>query len=307
MSNTVYHGGRLDIAMAQYGGERADWLDLSTGINPNAYPVPTLDQHVWERLPEDRALSELLDAARAFYKVPPEVGLVAAPGTQALIEMMPKVLPCKQVAIMAPTYGEHAHTWRKGGVHVEFMTRGEAIPRFSNAVVVVNPNNPDTAVHSTTELLALASEMRTRHGYLIVDEAFCDPVSEHSIIPDLPENMYVYRSFGKFFGLAGLRLGFLIGGRDVIHRIENLLGPWSVAGPALEIGRQALSDENWISATRVALAEMASRQAAVMQEAGLEICGINALFIYAGHEETRNIFEALAEQKILVRPFPDIA
>lgn len=307
MSNTVYHGGRLDLAIKEYGGKLEDWLDLSTGINPNAYPVPELDGDIWQRLPDGQALGDLFEAAKRYYKVPEGAGIVVAGGTQALIELLPHVLVSKRVAIVSPTYGEHAHTWRKGGAHIETIKKGEAIPRLSNALLVVNPNNPDTNVHSPKELIALAKKMSQQHGYLIVDEAFCDPMPENSIIPELPKNVIVYRSFGKFFGLAGLRLGFLVGPSSVVQQLENLLGPWSVSGPALEIGRVALGDENWIEATKTNLEAMATSQAEMMAGNGLDICGINPLFIYGGHEKAHSIFKGLAENKILVRPFPEIS
>jgi cobalamin biosynthetic protein CobC len=307
MSNTVYHGGRLDLAIKEYGGKRKDWLDLSTGINPNAYPARMLDADIWRRLPDGQDLDDLLRAAKRYYRVPDGTGIVAAGGTQALIELLPHVLVSKRVAIVSPTYGEHAHTWRKCGAHIETIKKGEAIPRLSNALLVVNPNNPDANVYSPKELITLAKDMSQHNGYLIVDEAFCDPTPENSIIPELPKNVIVYRSFGKFFGLAGLRLGFLVGPSSVVQQLENMLGPWCVSGPALEIGRVALGDKKWIKATRRSLEAMAKSQAEMMAGNSLDICGINPLFIYGGHEKASSVFKRLAENKILVRPFPEIS
>jgi cobalamin biosynthetic protein CobC len=210
------------------------------------------------------------------------------------------------VAIVTPTYAEHEHTWRKGGAYVEKIKKGEPVPRLCNVAIVVNPNNPDANIHKVDELVALACEMKTHNGYLIVDEAFCDPYPEHSIIPHLLENMLVYRSFGKFFGLAGLRLGFLIGAEAFVHPLENLLGPWCVSGPALEIGRRAFNDKNWIKNTRTRLDEMAKKQAEMIGSHGLEIHGTNPLFVFAGHDKATEIFNSLARQNILVRPFPEI-
>lgn len=306
MSNSVFHGGRLDLAMRKYGGKREDWIDLSTGINPNGYRVADLEDHLWQRLPDMKALEDLLAAARRFYRVPEHMGIVAGSGTQSLIELLPHVVSSKRVAIVSPTYGEHAHSWRKGGAHIEHISKGDAIPRLCNVVLVVNPNNPDTEIHFRDELVSMASEMRLRNGYLIVDEAFCDPDPDLSIVPVMPDNVIVYRSFGKFFGLAGLRLGFLIASNAVTHPLENLLGPWNVSGPALEIGRQAFLDQKWVDDTRKTLKEKAKAQAEMMAENGLEICGINPLFVFAGHEKSTEIFEKLAHDKILVRPFPEM-
>ena len=157
MSATVYHGGRLDLALARFGGAREDWLDLSTGINPNAYPVGPLEEQVWQTLPDQDAERRLEVAARQYYKVPETAGLVAANGTQALIELLPKLMTSRQVAIVSPTYGEHEHTWLKAGAHVSLLAKDEPIPMLANTLVIVNPNNPDAQVHSMDELKSLSN------------------------------------------------------------------------------------------------------------------------------------------------------
>ena len=266
MNTAVYHGGRLDQAIKQFGGLRSDWLDLSTGINPNAYQVPGLDPSIWQRLPEETAEAELIAAARDYYQVPGHAEIVIANGTQALIELLPTILPSQNIAIVSPTYGEHEHTWLKAGCHVEPISKGDALPILANGLVLVNPNNPDAVVHNIDELMALADEAAKKHGYLIVDEAFCDAVPQASIIPHFQDNIIVYRSFGKFFGLAGLRLGFLIAKPAIARQMQNLLGPWCISGPAIEIGKKALRDDTWVHATRASLDEPTTQHDALLQQ-----------------------------------------
>lgn len=303
MVDRIAHGGGLDAAMARHGGAQGDWLDLSTGINPRSYPLPSIEAAAWERLPDHGAEEVLKSAARSCYRVPEELKIVAANGTQALIELLPRVLDASQVAVIAPTYGEHAHVWRKAGATVTEIGRGEAIPDAVKALVIVNPNNPDGAVMPVQQLLALAEEMKTRDGWLVVDEAFCDTSPEASLIPALPENAIVLRSFGKFFGLAGLRLGFAVCLPKLASAFESALGPWSVSGPALAVGASALRDGEWIGQTRRWLEVASQRLTNLLEGHGFEICGAHPLFVLAGHEQSAAIAEGLAQRHILVRSF----
>lgn len=304
MSGQVYHGGQLDLAIGRYGGSKETWLDLSTGINPNAYPIGDLDAAVWQRLPDKAAESALIRAARGFYGAPNKFGVVASNGTQTLIELVPKILKSQNIDILSPTYGEHEHAWLKGGCHVEQISDIHNLSMLSNAVVVVNPNNPDGKSYSTGELRDLAREMARRHGFLIIDEAFCDFDEEQSFVSSIEENVLIYRSFGKFFGLAGLRLGFLIANRTIIHQMENLLGPWCVSGPALDIGARALQDDDWIAQMRANLKIASQQQGELLAKHGFEICGANALFTYVDHARAKEINLLLLKNHVLARKFP---
>ena len=305
MNGVPHHGGGLDAAIAQYGGDKKDWLDLSTGINPNGYPVSEMASSIWQRLPDSSAMVELLEAARAYYGVCDDCQLVAANGTQALIEMLPKVLDGKRIAVVSPSYSEYAFTWEKAGAEIIEFARGEPLPAGVDGVVIVNPNNPDASVFSKVDLLAIAARMKKNGGWMVVDEAFCDSDPTQSLIPHLPDNVIVLRSIGKFFGLAGLRLGFAIGAPSLIAKFETQIGPWAVSSPALEIGRRALQDEAWISQTRDALLLYSGEMAHVLDQCGFEINGVNALFVYVRHDKATLIHEALAKRHILTRHFPE--
>lgn len=301
----MQHGGDLALAIDRYGGTEKDWLDLSTGINPHAWPVPEgLDAEVWQRLPGQNALDRLLGAARRAYGCPDRVGLVAAPGTQALIALLPDLLGEGDVAIVSPTYSSHAAAWARSGRKPLEVGYLEAIADTTRYAVVVNPNNPDGRMTPRASLQAAAQVLAKRDGYLIIDEAFADVVPGASLLPALgDENILVLRSFGKFFGLAGLRLGFLAGPRRITRRFSERLDSWAVSGPALEIGRLALADTAWQEAMRRQLADEMADLTLLLSEQGLSVFGGTPLFALAATRNAAALHEALARRRIWTRVF----
>ncbi|QEL26627.1 threonine-phosphate decarboxylase [Bosea sp. F3-2] len=295
----IWHGGDLATARALFPDAPEPWIDLSTGINPIPYPLPALPLSLWARLPGADDEAALLAAARTAYRVPDHVGIVAAPGTQILIELLPRLAPSGPVAILGPTYAEHGHAWRKAGFAVtEAVAPGEA----AATIVVVNPNNPDGRLLSREELAKLAARCAARGGPLVIDEAFADFTPETSIVPDLPAETIVLRSFGKTYGLAGLRLGFAIGAADLMARLKAALGPWSVAGPALHVGAQALADAEWLSSAGEARARDAVRLDALLAPHG-RILGGTSLFRLLETPAAPALFARLGRHGIYVRRF----
>lgn len=295
----IWHGGDLATARALFPEARQPWVDLSTGINPIPYPLPALPLSLWTRLPGADDEAALIAAARKAYRVPAHAGIVAAPGTQILIELLPRLTSAGPVAILGPTYAEHGHAWRKAGCAVTEIAApiGEAA-----TIVVVNPNNPDGRVLSQTELASLAAHCVSRGGLLVVDEAFADFTPETSIVPGLPDGAIVLRSFGKTYGLAGLRLGFAISAPELITRLKAALGPWSVAGPALHVGTQALSDAGWLAATGGERARDAARLDTLLAPHG-SIIGGTGLFRLLETPEAATLFARLGRHGIYVRRF----
>jgi cobalamin biosynthetic protein CobC len=294
------HGGALDRAAARFGAG-PDWLDLSTGINPWPYPIPALPDEAWHRLPEQSALAALKQAARDYYGAPAEAAMVAGPGSQALIQGLPRLLPPNRVAVLAPSYAEHVRCWRLAGHAVSEVT----VPGAAETILVMtNPNNPDGRRFAPDALIGLAETMAERGGLLIIDEAFADMEAELSMAPKagMP-GLVVLRSFGKFFGLAGLRLGFAFGPAGLIDRLEAALGPWAVSGPALEIGRAALADAPWIAATRARLARAAAGLTTLLSAHRLEPVGGTDLYRLVRSDRAAALHEALGRQHILVRDF----
>jgi cobalamin biosynthetic protein CobC len=297
------HGGDLSRLRGLAAGGEKDWLDLSTGIAPIPYPFGPLPQICWPRLPQPDRLAALLDAARKAYGAPQEAPITAAPGAQMLIQMLPLLKAGAKVAIAGPTYGEHEACWARFGAKVTWISELN-LPPDSGVLVAVNPNNPDGRIWPREALLAAADELARRGGFLVLDESFADAVPEVSLASEAGrQGLIVLRSFGKFFGLAGLRLGFALGPEELIRGIDALLGPWAVSGPAIEIGIEALADAHWIANARLLYAALGARLDGVLREAGFgEIRGA-PLFRLARHERARDIHRALLRRGILTRVF----
>jgi len=300
----MLHGGNLDAARKRFPGAPEPWIDLSTGINPVPFPVPELPIEIWSRLPTRSEEEALLAAAAIRYRVPnPEI-IVAAPGTQALIQLLPRLAPKSDVAILGPTYEEHQACWARQGHRVSLVNDLDPSIR-ADVVIVVNPNNPTGRVIPVSALRAVATELARKNGLLVVDEAFIDVLPEAaSIAADLPPATIVLRSFGKAYGLAGLRLGFAIAETSLARRIRVELGPWAVSGPALWIGKAALCDAQWLAATTARLESDRQRLDAMLEAAGFAMLGGTPLFRLARHIEAIKIVERLGGNGIHVRAFP---
>jgi cobalamin biosynthetic protein CobC len=307
------HGGDLAAAQARYGRPAAGWLDLSTGINAVSYPFPELPAEVWTRLPQADAEAALLAAARRAYGVGPDMAVVAAPGTQALIQLLPALAPPGPVAVLSPTYSEHARVWRAAGHEVREPgdpagLAGAGAAAAVAVAVAVNPNNPDGRLVPPDALFAATATMRRAGGLLVVDEAFADLAPEISLSgrpARESEGMVVLRSFGKFFGLAGVRLGFAVGPPGLVARLRAGLGPWAVSGPALAVGTAALSDRPWIEAMRADLAARAARLDAVLTGAGLAVVGGTGLYRLVESPEAAAMHDRLGRAGIWTRAFPE--
>ncbi|MEM8632747.1 MAG: threonine-phosphate decarboxylase CobD [Pseudomonadota bacterium] len=284
------HGGGIDAAARRFGGDRADWLDLSTGINPRAYPVGPLPDAAWTTLPDTRASSDLISAARACWDIPGEAGILAVPGASSAIARIPRLLPPGPVQIPGPTYNEHAAAFRNAGWHVS-----ETGP--AQAIVLVHPNNPDGR-YWTAEAL---EGPRLK----VIDESFCDVTPDRSLahLARWP-GVLILKSFGKFWGLAGLRLGFVAGDPDLIGALREDLGPWPVSGPALEIGTRALSDRTWSDRTRTRLARDAARLDELMTRHGAVPTGGTPLFRLYDVDNAQDLHNRLCHHHILTRVFP---
>jgi len=299
----VFHGGDLTAATARFGAPAAGWLDLSTGINPCPYPLPSLPGSAWTRLPQRDREEALLAAARAHYRIAPAAGIVAGPGTQAIIQWLPRLLAPTTVLVHGPTYGEHAAAWQDAGHTVVEGGNGAGAVE-----VFVNPNNPDGRVWPRETLLAAAERCAAAGGCVVVDEAFADLQPDAG--PDLgmgpsddTEGLVVLRSFGKFFGLAGLRVGFAFGDPALIDRLDRAMGPWAVSGPALEVAVTALSDAAWIDETRARLRALRQRLDALLGQRRLEIVGGTDLFRLVRHADASALHAHLAANGILTRGF----
>jgi cobalamin biosynthetic protein CobC len=296
------HGGDLAAARTRFGEPSRGWLDLSTGINPIPYPIPPVAAEAWTRLPGRDALAGLETAAAAAFGAVAADLVVAAPGTQALIQLLPRLVPARRVAVVGVTYAEHAAAWAATGATV--ATVADAFAE-ADVVVVVNPNNPDGRIVATAELAAAAARLAARGGLLVVDEAFADLTPALSIVPDLPaDGVVVLRSFGKTYGLGGARLGFAVAGRGLAGQIRAALGPWPVSGPAIAVATAAYGDPAWRQQAAARLAADGRRLDALTALAGFRLIGGTALFRLYSHSDAPHWDERLGRAGILVRSFP---
>lgn len=302
------HGGDLDVMARLFPEAPRPWVDLSTGINPWPYPLPPLDPVLWARLPAAADEAALKRAAMAAYGVADPDTILAAPGSQVLISMLPFLrLAGADVAIVGPTYGEHAPAWARAGHRVRMIADlPDPAGPLPDVLLLVNPNNPDGRVHGPARLLALLTEISQRGGWLVVDEAFCDLRPDLSLASRVGvPGLLILRSFGKFYGLAGLRLGFLLGPAGLLRDMGARLGPWAVAGPALAVGKAALGDADWQVATRRRLAQAMTEMRALYRKAGVDLVGGSDLFSLIRCPAGRDLYRQLGQAGLLARAFPD--
>jgi cobalamin biosynthetic protein CobC len=300
------HGGDLAAARRLFPAAPRPFVDLSTGINPHPYRVPRLPAESYTRLPDADAMAALAKAAAQAYGAPSATHVVCAPGTQILLPLVSQLVPPGRAAIVAPAYGEFARAAALAGhCVVEVHDLGEV--GDAQLVFAGNPNNPDGRLFAKQDLIALAKVLRARGGLLVVDEAFMDvgPAGQSLACEPSLGNIVVLRSFGKFFGLAGLRLGFALATPQLAARIAAMLGPWAVSGPALGIGTMALNDNAWIDRTRRRLMRSGQKLDAALSAAGLDIIGGTSLFRLTRMPQASALFHHLGRAGILLRRFPE--
>ena len=293
------HGGRLRRAAERYGIALADWLDLSTGINPHGYPAPAIPADAWQRLPEDD--DGLADAAAHYYG---SDELLPVAGSQAAIQALPALIPGERVTVLAPTYAEHPHAWRDRQVRACAENDVDDALADTDVLVVVNPNNPSGALFTRQRLLAWHARLAAHGGWLVVDEAFIDAAPGESLAPEASRpHLVVLRSLGKFFGLAGARVGFVLGPADLRRQLAARLGPWPIGGPARHVAGKALADRDWQRDMRCQLAHDATRLAGLLRDSGLGEPAGPALFQWLRHPAAAALQDRFARAGILVRHF----
>ena len=303
------HGGQVRTIMRHFPDAPRPFIDLSTGINPNAYPFTMPSFHALTRLPEADEEKDLrVAAARAYGAVDPDM-VVTGPGSQSLISLLPRILPASQACIWGPTYSGHDTAWKLSEKTVEQVFDGEnlwqkaALP--GTVCILCNPNNPDGRIAPPAPLKALADRCASYGNHLIIDEAFADFDCE-SLIPALPNpGLIVLRSFGKTYGLPGIRLGFLLTSPGMAERARNLVGAWPVSSIAITAGREALLDTGWLEQARMTALRAKSRLTALLDRAGLRHTGQASLFILVQTHHAVALWNHLCEHGIVSRIFPE--
>lgn len=299
------HGGNLAAAANQYGIPIEKWLDLSTGINPNNYPIADIPASIWQKLPLDN--DGLIEAACAYYDC--QFALPSA-GSQALLQVLPQLRKASKVAMPQLMYQEHANAWlRYGHEVIKFDAYpDENIIKTVDVVLLCNPNNPSATQFLPSELLDWYAQLAQRGGWLIVDEAFIDMTPQYSIAQHAYlEGLFVLRSLGKFFGLAGARVGFLLGAKQALINAQEEIGPWSITGPSRLIAKQALMDKAWQEKMRLLLPECSQRLAKLLTQYGLAPAAGTALFQFTPTSQATAWQHHFAKQGIWVRLFSEVS
>jgi cobalamin biosynthetic protein CobC len=300
------HGGDLAAGRRQFPNAPEPLIDLSTGINPDSYPLPSLPPDSFSRLPPEPALRRLAAAAARAYGAPSPDCVVLAPGTQILLPLVAALVLPGRARVLGPTYAEHVRVATLVGHEAEEVTDLTDLAQ-ADLAVVVNPNNPDGRIVGKQELLDVAEGQKHRGGVLVIDEAFMDVAPADSSLSGAVDhgNLVVLRSFGKFFGLAGLRLGFALAAPETAARLSASLGPWPVSGPAIVIGEAALTDPAWARAARVSLHRRAQELDALLTGAKLHVVGGTTLFRLVRSTAADELFRHLGRAGILVRRYAE--
>ncbi|MCK5871410.1 MAG: threonine-phosphate decarboxylase [Methylococcales bacterium] len=295
------HGGQLRHAAEQYQIPLKNWVDLSTGINPNGYPIPDIPADCWQRLPEDN--DGLLAAAYQYYQAD---SLLAIAGSQAAIQTLPYCFPRSNVGVLTPSYYEHKACWQRAG-HQIIPLSPEIIDQTLsqlNILIIVNPNNPTAQLFSKQQLLDWHKTLHAKNGVLMVDEAFIETSPENSLSPCAPrKGLIILRSIGKFFGLAGVRCGFILAEPRFLQQLELRLGIWSISHPSRYIVTQALNDFVWQQQTLLSLPQQSHALQQLLEKQNVKVTGNHALFQWIKTDRAKKIHHQLAQHGIFTRLF----
>ncbi len=304
------HGGDIIWAANTFGIPHENWLDLSTGISPWSWPCENMPIEPFRTLPPND--DQLRETARKYYACDVE-HILPVPGAQFLISMIPFWVKKGRVALPSIGYREHLNAWIKAGHDTVFYRDPHEI--FSmiekgdlNYIVIINPNNPTSEKMSPDTVLAIQSQLRQKHGQnrlLVLDEAFSDSFPELALPnTERDSNTLVLRSFGKFFGLAGVRLGFFIANPKWLSKFRDVHGPWLVSHPALWLASRALADTPWINQQRRRIkAQSEALRGFLLEHYDDAMIRSSDLFqtVFASADELYRDFLAFAQQGILLR------
>ncbi|MEW5685212.1 MAG: threonine-phosphate decarboxylase CobD [Pseudomonadota bacterium] len=298
------HGGRLAAAMAAYPCAPRPWMDLSTGINPDPWRGQRASLDALRRLPDPARIAELEAVAAKAFGVADSSRIVATAGAETALRWLPLLTPAREVEIVSPTYSGHEQAWRAAGKSVRAISVEDLATSSAEAVVLVNPNNPDGRAAPRDALARIVDDRSRRGLWTIVDESFVETRPDLSVADLISERLVVLRSFGKFYGLAGLRLGFVIAGPETTLRLRAAQGEWPLGAEAVAMGLRAYADTSWQARTRAELQQRAEALDALLARAGLHVVGGTSLFRLVSTPDAPSVFAKLCEAGVLTRPFP---
>ena len=301
------HGGGLIAAAKTYNRPIHEWLDLSTGINPVPYVVPEIPTDVWRRLPQEN--DGLLYAASSYFGTD---SLLAVSGSQAAIQLIPQLFKRSRVGLMLPSYNEHKHAWLEARHEIVEIKRSQISAQCAqlqlDVLLLCNPNNPTGDLIGIETIEECLSIIKKKQGSVLVDEAFMDSTPEKSVLPLLkqyPDNLIVLRSLGKFFGLAGARVGFVAASTERLSTLREKLGPWTISGPSRFVARHALKNTQWQESNRHFLKANSKTLLDVLAETNFPADGYTDYFAWVKHSHAKQIHEVLCKAGILTRYFAE--
>ncbi len=286
MTEWTVHGGRLAAARKRWPDAGLPWMDLSTGINPHSWPVERAGPIDWHRLPDEEALAELETAAAWAFGVSPDM-VCATPGSEIALRLIGTLDLPRPHRFVSPGYRTHAEAFDGA----EAVAPDAVSGIVGGTLLFARPSNPQGSV----------SPLPTGVARLVIDEAFADAMPVSPVPP--PTDAIMLRSFGKFFGLAGVRLGFVIAPGEDLKRLRQRLGSWPVSSAAIAIGTAAYRDRAWQAAMRGRLVEEAAALDRLLARHGLSPEGACPLFRFVRTPDAASLFERLARRGILTRPF----
>lgn len=270
----IKHGGNIDKAISIYGGKVNDWIDLSTGINPDCYPIPKFSNTDWRNLPTLTEIEKLESLIKSEFNTFSSVMLT--PGSQIAISLLPTLLKKQIVGIIEPTYSDYFESFENAGFKVCSCSNIQELLK-SKIAIIVNPNNPDGKNYDIKDLLLLSEKV----NLLIVDESFIEASNTSSIISYIKQktnNIIVIKSFGKLYGLAGLRLGFVFSGEGFISKFKKIFSFWPVSKVSIKIASRAIKDKKWMINTQIKLKKKTIILDEIMKSINFKLIGGTNLF-----------------------------
>lgn len=318
----VHGGNRLEISRRYAIAEDAI-IDFSSNINPlgcpsSVRPLVRNGVALLTAYPDSHCL-ELREALAAAWGCSSQ-HIIAGNGSTELIHLLPRVLRPRRALIFTPTFSEYEASLRAAGcaIHTISLRDGEGfrmpareaisfLPRV-DVLYLCNPNNPTGTLAEPNLLAALLAAAEKQKVLVVVDEAFMDFAPDHSLVRSAGRrnNLLVLRSMTKFFGIPGIRLGYLVGPPQLIKRLYRHKEPWTVNTLAQKIGIACMAEHRFAAETRrFVAAERAYLFSRLQSIPGLQPIPSAAnyllLKITCRRLSSAIVYEELARRGILVR------
>ncbi len=265
------HGGNIYQFAKHLGCLPEQVLDFSSNINP--------DQAVdWRTLQPvslgpyaDPDYSLLKQAISHRYKMPANADIEVFNGASAAIFSLLRWILPQDLVLYTPLYGEYAHIAGELGCQVHNIDRFKPlttdIPKAST-VIFVNPSTPDGQLYDLQERL---TAWQAAECHIIVDESFLDFCVAESVAECIAgyDKLYIIKSLSKFYGCAGIRVGFIIAAAPVIKELRRYEPAWKLSSFDMIYMQQALANDDFVEKTREQTASLRNMLRLALQSSGL--------------------------------------